>query len=604
MNPGAGGGGDQVPELTLRLDDLQVFSAALPQERRQEFWHWLLRSQLAGVADLADLKRAEQGLTALRTLADWPGLDATAQRLLAEELTLTTGALHRQLVLEQAGGDDRAPWLWLAWEAMRWREDLDSPAVAWWPPVREQLVRFGALAWAAEADRPQAPGVDRPQAITRALTLLAALSPLHVPLPLWIPQLSEHLLELGLETLEADPPLAHDALATIRLWLGLHLQQPLGGEAVGEQGGEAGRETDLFSAGERDGDGASRLEGEALAALMRALEQADLAGCASRLERLARRQQAGRGFLPNPLAPEAGASGPPVSLTAISGRLDLLPAVLESLRRQTLRPARVHLHLSEAPHLLDEGIAPDHPRLRALADDPWIQIHWVDNLGPYRKIAPYLASHPAGTPGLNGGDGHERGDGDEDDRFITIDDDTIYPPRFVEYLVRQHERHGCIVAHRGRRMRLADEAGFLPYAQWHDGLHAPRLANLPTGQSGVLYRRRYFPRDLELEAAMALAPTHDDLWLRLLTARQGIPAVILQPNAAARTEELAFPRASERPAQQEPSLWFAYNVAPCGDGGFGGNDRAGEAISAYFQARGFDLLTALRQEQEELADFY
>ena len=277
-------------------------------------------------------------------------------------------------------------------------------------------------------------------------------------------------------------------------------------------------------------------------------------------------------------------TGPPVTLTAISIRMDTLPAVVDSLRAQSMKPARLHLHLSEVPHLLDEGVAGDHPVVQQLQSDPWVQVHWGPNLGPYRKIVPYLHAE---------GYGSKR---DGDDLFITVDDDTLYPPRFIEYLLRQHERHGCIVAHRGRRMRLASKGGFLGYVQWHDGLREPRLSNLPTGQSGVLYRHSDFPADLELDAALALAPTHDDLWLRWLTARQGVPSVILQPNAAAKTQELAFPSASDQPAEEQPSLWFAYNSPDAYETEVGNNDAAIEAIAAYFRTRGFDLEATARKE--------
>jgi hypothetical protein len=291
-------------------------------------------------------------------------------------------------------------------------------------------------------------------------------------------------------------------------------------------------------------------------------------------------------------AEPAQRTGPPVTLTAISIRMDTLPAVIDSLRAQSLKPARLHVHLSHEPHLLDEGIAADHPVVQQLQSDPWVQVHWVPNLGSYRKIVPFLHAE---------GYGDER---DDDDLFITVDDDTLYPPRFIEYMLRQHQRHGCIVAHRGRRMLLAAAGGFLPYSQWHDGLREPRLGNLPTGQSGILYRRSDFPVELELEAALALAPTHDDLWLRWLTASQGVAAVILHPNAAAKTQELAFPSASSKPAQEQPSLWFAYNAPEAAGGVQGGNDAAIQAVSAYFRSRGFDLEAEVGKEQEELADFY
>ncbi|MFZ0407799.1 MAG: glycosyltransferase family A protein [Cyanobium sp.] len=294
---------------------------------------------------------------------------------------------------------------------------------------------------------------------------------------------------------------------------------------------------------------------------------------------------------PEQPAEPAQRTGPAVTLTAISIRMDTLPAVIDSLRAQSLKPVRLHLHLSHEPHLLDEGIAADHPVVQQLRSDPWVQVHWVPNLGPYRKIVPFLNA---------GGYGDER----DDDLFVTVDDDTLYPPRFIEYLLRQRERHGCIVAHRGRRMRLAAQEGFLPYSQWHDGYRESRFSNLPTGQSGVLYRRSDFPADLELEAALALAPTHDDLWLRWLIAWKGVSSVILQPNAAAKTHELAFPSASAKPAKEQPSLWFAYNAPEAAGGTDGANDAAIRAVSAYFRTRGFDLEAVIRKEQEESADFY
>jgi hypothetical protein len=279
--------------------------------------------------------------------------------------------------------------------------------------------------------------------------------------------------------------------------------------------------------------------------------------------------------------------GPDICLTTISTRLHTLEQVVRSLQRQTMPPRRIHIYLSQAPYLLDEGVDPQDERLKALQDDPTVQLHWVENLGPYRKFALYLQS-PANDS--------------DDDRFITVDDDTLYPPRFIEYLSSKHHRHQCVVAHRGRRMRLRPSRGFADYTNWHDGLHEPRLGNLPTGQSGVIYRRAYFPADLQLEAALRLAPTHDDLWLRWLTAMQGVPALITQPNAAAKTAALAFPMAEISSNYAKSSLWFAFNAPDAANRVT--NDQAVRAIHNHFMTLGFDIETLLRLEEEEQADFY
>jgi hypothetical protein len=510
------------PTVWLPLADLRALAAGAAPAERWPLWRWALAHpgrqdpEAAWVGELCRL--VEEEAAALQAgctgVAEERGdLQAALERLrrcepepaalracLASQLVQVVGALHRWLVLEEAAGPQRAEWLWRSWEQLAWRQELEPELPDWWPPVREQLVRLGALAWLERARGLDPTSPEGIEACRQALTLLQALAPLHHPLPEWI--------ELA--------------------------QQELTGQ----------------------------------------LEQAE----------------AVRG--PGQAATPAAAVGPPISLTCISGRLSTLPAVLESLREQTLRPAHIHLHLSDSPHLLDAGVAADAPLIQELNSDPLVQLHWVPNLGPYRKIVAFLQA---------GGYGQGDGAQPEDDLFITVDDDTLYPPRFIEYVVRNYERHGCIVAHRGRRIRLQEgepSGAFRPYADWHDGVREPRLANLPTGQSGVLYRRRWFPQDLELEAALALAPTHDDLWLRWLTARQGVPAVILQPNAAAKTNELAFPAASAEPIAQEKTLWHAYN------GPAGGNDEATVAVQAYWQARGFDFAALLAEEQERQADFY
>ncbi|MCP9817460.1 hypothetical protein KBY76_12445 [Synechococcus sp. GreenBA-s] len=52
--------------------------------------------------------------------------------------------------------------------------------------------------------------------------------------------------------------------------------------------------------------------------------------------------------------------------------------------------------------------------------------------------------------------------------------------------------------------------------------------------------------------------------------------MILQPNAADKTNELVFPATSPEPIAREKTLWHAYN------GQAGGNDDAALAVQADF----------------------
>lgn len=522
-------GDDPTNTVLLPMAALKAMAAELPLTEERQFWQWATShpSWRGGLRPLVEHTAAAlmgrcageaveqvafaQGVALLRWCED----QGAPHEVLQQQLLQVVGRLHQWLVMEEAQGPTRSDWFWCGYELVQWLEALAPGSWPdWWAPVKEQLVRLGALAWMEKAQSLGVSSDAGKQSITRALTLLQALRPLHDPMPEWIAQALEEL------------------------------NQPI--TAVAAPVPEA--RSHPVNSSERDG-------------VWQAMQ--------------------------------ASGMGPPVTLTAISGRLATLPAVVESLRQQTYRPARINLYLSQEPHLLDKGISPDHPLLREITTSNWVKVHWVPNLGPYRKIIPFLHASNFNANTDSAGD---------NDLFITIDDDTIYPPRFIEYLMRNYVRYGCVVAHRGRRIRLTEArngiAPFRPYAEWHDGVREPRLANLPTGQSGVLYRRSWFPQDLELEAALALAPTHDDLWLRWLTARQGVQAVILQPNAAAKTNELAFPAASPAPIAEKQTLWHAYN------GPAGGNDDAVVAVQAYWQARGFDLAALLADEQEQQADFY
>jgi hypothetical protein len=147
-----------------------------------------------------------------------------------------------------------------------------------------------------------------------------------------------------------------------------------------------------------------------------------------------------------------------------------------------------------------------------------LNLLFVPNTGPYRKLMPIL----------------ERAGGRE---FLvaTADDDTLYPPDWLEGLVRTYDAARCVVAYRCRAMRIIG-GRFAPYLQWHN-LPVKNVAfgevpqarqglfTLPTGVHGVLYNTRFFP-DLDLlQRLQTVAPLQDDLSFRAATMCHGIAAV-------------------------------------------------------------------------------
>ena len=105
---------------------------------------------------------------------------------------------------------------------------------------------------------------------------------------------------------------------------------------------------------------------------------------------------------------------------------------LQSIITQTIRPDKIFLNLSEEPYLLDDGFKDkkitDSNLLNLIYENPIIDIKWVKNTGPYRKLLPVLKDK-----------------WDEDCIIITIDDDTIYHDNLIENLVNDYNKYKCVV---------------------------------------------------------------------------------------------------------------------------------------------------------------
>lgn len=241
-----------------------------------------------------------------------------------------------------------------------------------------------------------------------------------------------------------------------------------------------------------------------------------------------------------------------VSLTSISPRIGGLARVVASILAQDPAPARVLIHLSHQGYLLDEGVAGLPDDLAALVDGGRVQVRWVANTGPYRKILPWLAEH-AGT-----------------DRWVvTADDDTVYPQGWLARLVAGRRATGAVTGWTAHPIVIR-KGRVTGYGRWFGAElpAAPALAVLPIGKDGVLYSAADFPAEvMDIATAQAIAPTADDLWLRWHAARLGVKAQAVGQGAA--LEELS---------RGGPSLWRAFNRQ-------GGNDTVVAALEAHFAAR-------------------
>lgn len=249
-----------------------------------------------------------------------------------------------------------------------------------------------------------------------------------------------------------------------------------------------------------------------------------------------------------------------VSLTSIKSRENALRETLASLVAQDVSSSyEVRVHLSHEPYLLDEGFADEPDWIQGLATgNPHctLKIHFVRNTGPYRKLLPVL---------------EEFIDSGMKVVIVTCDDDTHYDSSWLRTLLHYHSLTSGLVAYRGHTAALnSTDYSLLPYAAWqrnHDKCHYS-LGNLPTGKDGVVYRPYYFDRSvLNIETAMRIAPTADDLWFRWHSILQGVPCYLINLQGQTFKAVSTF--------EQDKSLWHRYNKE-------GGNDLAIDALEAHF----------------------
>jgi hypothetical protein len=257
-----------------------------------------------------------------------------------------------------------------------------------------------------------------------------------------------------------------------------------------------------------------------------------------------------------------------ITLTTISSRLDHIHLVIESLLAQDF-PAHayeVRLHLSKHPYLLDQGCPTLTAELQKLQRDNRgrFSVVYVENTGPYRKLLPVL----------NEVYGYESGEFCNT-LIVTADDDTAYPPYFLNRLYEHYLKYRCVIGYRGRTMRF-DGCKLVPYKKWQKTIQEnPSLLNVPTGKDGVLYSPLHFnPKILNIALAQQHAPKADDLWVKAHTLLSGTPSFIIN-------RELDQEFASVTGKEPEVSLYRAFNDK-------GGNDEAMNNLDNYIM-NNFDM---------------
>lgn len=245
-----------------------------------------------------------------------------------------------------------------------------------------------------------------------------------------------------------------------------------------------------------------------------------------------------------------------VSLASYPPRIGSVQKCIESLLAQSAPPDKVLLWLYSGE--FPEGIAELPSSLVDLQNDVF-HIEWTDvNLKSHNKYFWVMQRFP-------------------DAIIVTTDDDIVYRPTMLEELLQAHREYPEAVVGNRTHIMLADERGILcPYDLWLKEqeviLHTPSSMVMATGVGGVLYPPHVLPNDtFDADRICELALRADDLWLKAMEIRAGVPTVATGLTAL-----------SYIPGTQDCGLWLTVNSQ-------GGNDEALGLLASVLAGKADEL---------------
>ena len=154
-----------------------------------------------------------------------------------------------------------------------------------------------------------------------------------------------------------------------------------------------------------------------------------------------------------------------VSLTSYGPRFKFLYEVFAQIKKQTLQPEKIILNID----IEEKEVFKKY--LKSLSRNPLLEVNYIENLGPGKKLIPSLLSYPKSC-------------------IITIDDDLKFNESLFSELWRKHlENPNSIIATRTHSPRILDCGYLAPYKDWMTDLSTPmeEITALVTAGSGALF---------------------------------------------------------------------------------------------------------------------
>ncbi|MDE6314603.1 MAG: glycosyltransferase [Lachnospiraceae bacterium] len=194
-----------------------------------------------------------------------------------------------------------------------------------------------------------------------------------------------------------------------------------------------------------------------------------------------------------------------VSLTSYGERLKKVHHTIQSLLLQTVKPDKIILYLEAA---CQGQITEELEKLKAYGLEIVIGI---EDLKPHKKYYYAIQEYP-------------------NDIVITVDDDLIYEEELIELLMESYEKYpNAVSAKRVHRMKKDAHGNILPYSRWQNEcreLSEPSMELLATNGAGTLFPPKCLGTQYrDKDTFMKMAPCQDDIWLKFVELKAGIPVV-------------------------------------------------------------------------------
>lgn len=185
-----------------------------------------------------------------------------------------------------------------------------------------------------------------------------------------------------------------------------------------------------------------------------------------------------------------------VSLTTFPARIGKVWLVVETMMRQSVKPDKIILWLSEEQFPTLDTLPKQLLSLRQRG----LEIRLCpQDIRSHKKYYYTLKEYP-------------------EDIMITIDDDIFYHSKILENLLLKHkENPSAVVATHTHIIKFNDNTSqLLPYAQWERNVRTDSNLFLCSG-GGTLFPPHSLYKDItNLRLALQLCPKADDVWLNAM----------------------------------------------------------------------------------------